>query len=407
MKFEIFLAKRLKMTENEEGKRTSTPSLNIAIIGMTLAIVIMILSVTVVCGFKQEISNKIYNLDSHIKVRNTIIPYIMDETSEVLTMDVMSGINDDRIKSISLIAEKPVILKTVDNFKGVMYKGVDDNYNWDYINKSLVDGKIPLHSDSTGVVISRSIASQLKVNVNDKIMAYFIDDNVKMRSLLITGIYNTDLEDYDKAFIIGNIGLIQNVNRWSASEGNYIGITCDNTADIIDVAYEIDDKLRTSNNVCDVTTIEANNMSYFTWLELLDMNVIIIIVIMLLVSSFTLISGLLMIVLERINMVGLLKTMGAENKTIRSIFIYLTNKLIIKSLIVGNILGIGFSLLQDKFHFIKLNPEAYYIDYVPIEINWWLILSLNIGIIVISYLSLLAPSHIISKIEPNKSIRFE
>ena len=275
------------------------------------------------------------------------------------------------------------------------------------MNQSLVEGRTPLQSDSLGVILSKNIASQLGLSVDDKIMAYFIDDNVKVRNLLITGIYNTDLEDYDKAYIMGNISLIQGVNKWENTEGDYISVICKHTEDIIDVACDIDESLKDGNEICEVTTIEGNNKSYFTWLELLDMNVIIIIVIMLLVSSFTLISGLLMIVLERINMVGLLKTMGAENKSIQKIFIYLTNKLIIKSLIIGNVIGIGVSLIQEKFHIIKLNPEAYYIDYVPIEINWWLMLLLNVGIIVISYMSLLAPSHIISKIEPTKSIRFE
>lgn len=411
MKLEFFIANRLK-TGSQEGTDNSTkPSLNIAVCGMTLAIIIMILSITIVCGFKKEISNKIYNFDSHIKVRITESPYSSNSTTISITNTLNELLqNQENIKTYSLISEKPAIIKTDSNFKGVIFKGVDNNYEWEYIKNSLTNGTIPNNSaDATTseIIISQHIANQLNLNTGDKIATYFIGEKIKVRNVIISGIYNTNLEDYDKVYILGRIELLQNINRWNNNQGDYIGITCYNTDDINTTSKNLNETLNNTSYQYNITSITNNNASYFTWLELLDMNVIIIIIIMLLVSIFTLISGMLMIVLERINMIGIMETLGASNNMIRQIFIHLTNKLILRSLIIGNLIGIGLSLLQQEFHIIKLNPEAYYIDYVPIEIKWWLIIGLNIGIIIISYISLLAPSHIISKIEPNKSIRFE
>ena len=414
MKFEILIARRLKIGSVGDARQSSTPSLGVAVFGMTLAIVIMILSITVVCGFKREISQKIYALDSHIKVRmfpiheKGIAPN--DYTSDIeAILDVSRG----RVENISIVAEKSAILKTSEDFKGVIYKGVNYSFNWDFLQKNIIDGRIPDMGDSANVsevLISKKVANQLKLKVGDKIYSYFIDQNVKVRNALIVGIYNTDLEDFDNTYIIGNIRQIQSVNKWAESQGDYISVNCKNISELESVAQDIRSALSQKMTVgyrYDVSITTRNNAAYFTWLDLLDVNACVIIIIMLVVSAFTLIAAMLMIVLERINMIGTLKTLGADNGVIRKIFILLTNKLICKSLIYGNVVGIGASLLQQHFHILKLNAEEYYMPYVPIEINWWLLITLNIGILIISYISLLAPSHIVAKIEPNKSIKFE
>lgn len=414
MKFEFLIARRLKIGSVGDARKSATPSLGVAVCGMTLAIVIMILSVTVVCGFKREISQKIYALDSHIKVRmnpmheNGIAPN--DYTSDI---EAILNISKGRIDNIGVVAEKSAILKTTEDFKGVIYKGVNDSFNWDFLQNSIIDGRIPDMSDSANVsevLISKHVANQLNLNVGDKIYSYFIDQNVKVRNVLIVGVYNTDLEDFDNTYIIGNIRQIQSVNKWEESQGDYIFINCKNVAELESVAHDIRSALSEKMMFgyrYDVSITTRNNAAYFTWLGLLDVNACVIIIIMLVVSSFTLIAAMLMIVLERINMIGILKSLGADNVVIRKIFILLTNKIICKSLIYGNVVGIGTSLLQQYFHILKLNAEEYYVPYVPIEINWWLLIALNIGILIISYISLLAPSQIVAKIEPTKSIRFE
>lgn len=416
MNLEFYIAKRIRTSEQKGGNGKAIPSLNIAVIGMTTAIVIMILSITVVCGFKSEISSKIYNLDSHIKIRSLSSYSGGEEFQPIADTDVIDKLADtyrEEIKTIGLIAEKSVVLKTQEDFKGIVYRGVDKNYDWSYWKSIIIDGRTPQVNDSSNVaeiIISKFTANQLKLSVGDKIYTYFIDDKVKIRNSKIVGIYNSDLEDFDKTYILGNIRQIQSVNGWDDNTGTCIGIDCRNSDNIDELANNIYNSLNnndTSNDVWQISTTTKSNLSYFTWLGLLDMNVLIILIIMLAVTSFTIISAMLMIVLERVRMIGILKTLGSENRFIRKIFIFLTFKLIFKSLIIGNLIGLITTLLQHTFHIIKLDAEAYYVSYVPVEINWIYILLLNIGIISVAYISLIAPSHIISKIEPNKTVRFE
>ncbi|MGN1246845.1 MAG: ABC transporter permease [Muribaculaceae bacterium] len=418
MRFELFIARRLKLKGSNE--RSAAPNLTIAVIGMVLAIVVMILSITIVCGFKREISNKIFNIDPHIKVTNSAVLVNGTNYSTVDALDVMPIINSSNLakhlSSVSLIAEKPAILKTDNDFKGIVYRGVDSCFCWDFFKSCLTGGRVPLVTDSANVaevIISQKVASQLRLNVGDKVLTYFIDERVRVRRSLVVGIFSTDFDEFDNSFIVGNIAALQGVNGWQPNIGTYIGI---NTRDIDEVQNQAYDIYRLlSRNTIDkespilysVTDTTNNNSAYFSWLDLLDMNVIIIIILMTVVSAFTLIAGLLMIVLERINMIGILKTLGATNGSTRRVFIYLTQKLILKSLIYGNALGIGFALLQQHFHLLKLDAESYYIPYVPIEINWLYIIALNVGVVVVSYFTLLAPSMIISSIKPSKSIKFE
>ncbi len=418
MGFEFFIASRLKLGNNEKA---ASPSLNVALVGIILAIVIMILSVVIVLGFKNEITTKINNLDSHIKISNGAIG-IDDNIATVDMREIANALNQDsamlqNIEDVSLIAEKPAILKTDSDFKGLQFRGVDANFDFSFLKSHLLEGRVPTYdsSDSTQeIIISSTIANQLQLNVNDKILTYFIDEKVKVRNCHIVGIFNTDFESFDKNYIVGNIALLQSVNDWKAHIGNYVGVKLKNIDNIDDVAYSTFGTLATysisdndNSTVYNVTSTHQNNISYFTWLSMLDMNVVIILVLMIIVSTFTLISALLMIILERIKMIGLFKALGASNHSIRRIFIYLTHKIIFKSIIIGNVIGIGLALLQQHFHIIKLNPDAYYMNYVPIDINVPMLIFLNVAIIVISYITLIGPSYIISSIKPSSTMRFE
>ena len=408
MKFEFFIANRIK--SNKVGRTNDAPSLNVAVIGMTLATVIMLLSVMIVEGFKNEITTKLYSIDSHIKISSLeLFPQINNSLRIDSTLIRKIKESNENITDVSLFIEKSVVLKTADDFKGAYFKGVDKNLNWEYFASNLVDGTIPDFTISSNeIIISKNIANELKIAVGEKIRAYFISDNIKVRNLIISGIYKTDLEEFDSNYIIGGIDLIQNVCGMSDNECSYIGINCNDREQIDNITHSLNNlvnSLHTTENY-NVTNTKKLNSTYFTWLQLLDMNVIVIIIIMLIVTSFTLIAGMLMIVLEKVNMIGILKSMGANNDLISKIFIYATNKLILKSLLIGNFIVLILAYIQNEYHFISLDAESYYMSYVPIDINWINILLLNIGIIVVSYLTLLMPARIISTIRPSKSIKF-
>ena len=412
---ELFIARRLRLNSKDKGVNSS-PSHAIATLGVSLSIFIMILSLAIVGGFKSEIANKIYSLDSHIRVYNAALG-LDDNIYTIHTDDVMPVIRstfaDDVVANMSLIADQSAIIKTADDFKGIVFKGVDGNYDWSYIGSTLVSGRLPDRAKPEEVLISNSVAKKLRIGVGDKIYTYFCNQKIKVRRVIVTGIFNTDFDDFDSNYLLGSLTLLQGVNGWSENTGNYVGIIVKDTAQIPALSYLLFSKLAASayntdnRTVYNVTNTTQTNASFFSWLSLLDMNVIIIICLMAIVSGFTLISVLLMIILERIKLIGLLKTLGADGSMIRRIFILLTQKLILRSLIIGNVLGIGMALVQKYFHIIKLNPEAYYMPYVPIQIDWLTIALLNVCVFVAAYLTLLGPSHIISSIKPSTTLRYE
>lgn len=417
MKVELFIARKLKLGN---GEKSASPSLNVATIGIVLAILIMILSVVIVLGFKSEITHKLYSINPHLKISNAGLG-MDDNFSKVNAHEVFNGIKSDsdflsKVKSMSLVVEKPAILKTDDDFKGIMYRGVDDGYDWSYLSDCLVAGRLPNLTDTADtreIIVSEKLSKQLRLKVGDKLFSYFIDGKVKARRSLVVGIYNTEFDAFDKAYIIGNIKLLQSVNDWDGFTGSYVGVNLKNTDNLENDAQCLYSYLAQSMldhnypTLHTVSTITQNNTSYFTWLSMLDMNVIIILALMIIVSSFTLISALLMIILERIKVVGILKSLGCSNAMIRKIFIYLTGKLIIRSVIIGNIIGIGLALIQKYFHIVKLTPEAYYMSYVPIELNPTALLLLNAGVIMVSYIALVGPSHIVSTIKPTTTMKFD
>lgn len=417
MNYSFFIAQRLKLAKDT---RQASPSLNVALVGVSLAIVVMILSVAVVMGFKREITSKIYQLDSHLKVSNAAIG-IDDNYSNVNSQPIYQAIASDsifakKVQSMSLIADQPAILKTDTDFEGIIYRGVDCGFDWTYLQSQLFSGRTPVVNDTADineVLISKTIADKLRLKVGDHVYTYFIDQKVKLRNVFVVGIVNTDFDNFDRSIIMGNIRQIQQVNSWTADVGHYVGVNMRETESLDGDAYQLynimslDTYKRNNNTLHTVVNTQRSNQSFFSWLSMLDMNVIIILTLMAIVSGFTLIAAMLMIVLERIRMIGLLKALGANNMGIRNIFIWLTGKLILRALLLGNIIGVGLALLQKYFHIVKLDPDAYYMPFVPIHLSPTAWLLLNIGFIVISYLTLIAPSYIISTIRPTTTMRFE
>ena len=417
MNHELYIARR--MTLNGE-RRKGSPSLTVALVGIVLAVVVMILSIAIVMGFKGEIAGKIMHLDAHLRVTNAALG-IDENYATVNGREVREAVAENaafapKIESLSLIADKSAILKTDQDFMGIIMRGVDGGYDWRYLHSKMVEGSEPVVSDTTSgdqIVISKTVADRLLLHAGDKVFTYFIDDKIKVRNLTVAGVFETDLEAFDNAYIVGDIGIVQGVNGWHGDIGTQVAVNMQDTRDLDADAYDLYALLaentvnRESKNLFVVTTTHQNNLPFFAWLQMLDMNVVIILTLMMIVAAFTLISAMLMIVLERIRIIGNFKAMGATNGTIRRIFIYLTGKLIVKALIIGNIIGIGLALLQQYGHIVRLDPTAYYMPYVPIHLSIPALLMLNAGIIIVSYLTLLGASHIISTIKPTATMRFE
>ena len=417
MRHELYIARRMKLDSDQQK---GSPSLTVALVGIVLAVVVMILSIAIVMGFKGEISGKIMHLDAHLRVTNAALG-IDENYATVNGREVREAIAEDgtfaqRVESVSLIADKSAILKTDENFMGINFRGVDSGYDFRFLKSKLVEGDLPVVADtasSNQIIISKLVADRLMLHAGDKVYTYFIDNNIKVRNLTVSGVFETDLEAFDNAYIVGGIGIIQGVNGWNGDTGTQVAVNVKNTNYLDNDGYDLYALLaestvqHESKNLFVVTTTQQNNLPFFAWLQMLDMNVIIILTLMMVVAAFTLISAMLMIVLERIRVIGNFKALGATNGSIRRIFIYLTGKLILKALIIGNIIGIGLCLLQKYGHIVRLDPSAYYMPYVPISLSIPALIALNLGIIAVSYLTLLGASHIISTIKPTATMRFE
>ena len=418
MNHELYIARRMTLRGGRQGQ--VSPSLTVALMGIVLAVVIMVLSIVIVMGFKGEISGKIMHLDAHLRVSNAALG--LDENyATVNGREVREAIAGDSVfgpmvESVSLIADKSAILKTDNDFMGIILRGVDKGYDWRYLHSRLIDGNSLDVSDTTSsqrIMISKTVADRLQLHTGDKVMTYFIDNSIKVRNLTVIGIFETDLDAFDGAYIVGDIDIVQGVNGWNGDTGTQVAVNLKNTRNLEDDGYRLYSLLaqntvqHESKNLFFVTTTRQNNVAFFAWLDMLNMNVAVILTLMMIVAAFTLISAMLMIVLERIREIGNFKALGATNGTIRRIFILLTGKLILKALIIGNIIGIGLALLQKYCHIVRLDPASYYMPYVPIQLSIPVLVMLNVGIIIISYLTLLGASHIISTIKPTATMRFE
>jgi len=410
---EYFIAKRIHFQQGR--KNVSRPAVRIAIIAIALGMAVMIISVGVVIGFKQEIRNKVVGFGGHIRVSNFDTNNTF-ETNPIFFStqfaDSLASVNG--VKSVQLYATKPGIIKTSDNFEGIVIKGIDKQFNWNFFRNHLVEGDTLQIVDSiqNEIVISKFLADKLQLRVNDSFYTYFIKDQVKARKFTIKGIYSTNFIEYDKLFIITDVRHIQRLNGWenNAYSGYEVLVSDFNEMDL--VADRIHAFLQTNISQKDsqqyyVQTIRELSPQLFGWLDLLDINVWVILSLMLAVAGFNMISGLLILILERTNMIGILKSVGATNWSVRKIFLYYAVFLIGKGMLWGNAIGLSLCALQYFTHLIPLDPEAYYVSYIPIVFSWSYLLLLNAGTFAASILMMLAPSYLISKISPAKIIRYE
>jgi len=406
MNVEYFIAKRL-FTAKEKNNTHTQPILRIAILAIALSVAVMLLSITVLTGFKNEITRKIIGFGSHITIANFTDNHSYESDSISIQQDFYPSItSQDGIKHISVFASKAGIVKTKDEILGVVLKGVAADYDWSFFKRNLIAGKVFSLTDkkNDSVLISESISKTLKLGVDDDLVMYFAQDPPRVRKFKISGIYNTALVEFDKLFVLGDIKHIQSLNSWKNNEVGGFEITIDNFDELDKITTNIYEKIPYNLNA---QSIKEKTPQLFDWLDLQDMNVRVILILMLIVGGINMITALLILILERTRLIGILKALGARNWSIRRVFLYSAVHLILKGLLLGNAIGLGFAFLQKKFSLISLDPETYYMNTVPIYFDFTHILLLNIGTIIVCYLILIIPSIIITKITPIKAIRFE
>ena len=410
MKLEYFIAKRL-ITAKDHKSSISAPIIKIAIIAIALGMIMMIVSVATGIGLQQKIRQKVSAFNGHI-----IISSYNDNQSDVSTKPISiyqkfyPKFNDvDGINHVQAVAGKGGIIRTETAFEGVIFKGIGKDYKLDNLEEYLVQGKLPnLKSNlNEEVIISEFLANRLGLKLNDNFVTYFMkedNDGYNLRNFKIVGIYNSGFQEFDANYVIGDIRHIQRINKWKPHEVGSFEVFIDDFNQIDLKGQQVYEE---TSSTLDSKTIKEKFYYIFEWLKLFDFNIIVILIVMIAVSTINMVVALLVLILERTQMIGILKSLGANNWNIRKIFIYNSFYLITKGLFWGNLIGISLLLLQKYFGIIKLNPESYYVNEAPVDINLFYILLLNIGTVAICLLVLLIPSYIITKISPSKAIRFD
>lgn len=414
-----YIARRLQ-PEGQAGvmgdvERTGgSPGRIVAEATIATALAIMIVSLCVTTGFKHEIERKLYGLVPHIEVSNALMPSVGD--SALVDIHAVTGaISSDEylathVRNVSGELVKPIMLKTDDNFEALRLRAVDGNFDWQSIAGYMVEGTIPSRTDTMSIVVSRHIANRLTLHAGERVMAYFVGENIKARRLTIAGVYETQLDAFDDVTALAVRALVEPIMRVDSSSCHSIAITVDDPAMSEPIAYSLYSALMSApgNSVqYSLVPVTLKHRQFFAWLDMLDMNVTVIIILMLIVSCFAVISTLLMIVLRRTSTIGLLKALGAPDRGVRAVFIFLTLKSLARALLIGNVLGLTLAIVQHHFHIIHLDPASYYMNSVPIEISPIAIVLLNAGFIVVSLLSLLIPSIAVTRVSPATSMRVE
>lgn len=436
MSFPLFIAQRFFRNIGRDRKSASNPTITIATAGVAVGLCVMIVTISVISGFKREITSKVNGFASDIEIldlRSLTSPEGFPITADAATeKDIRQWPN---VEGTYRVAQKMGIIKTNDNFQGVTLKGLTAEYDTTFLANSLIDGRLPKFSPdraaepdpvtgavgSNEIAVSRQVASDLGLKVGDRVYAYFFEETIKMRRFKISGIYSTNMAIFDKNFIIGDFATVAQLNGWNDDQCSSIEVRLSDvksaSAAIAD-PHKIDETMATANAYCaqhpDPSAVPRRALSVrehyqqvFSWLQLLDFNMVVILILMLCVAGFTMISGLLILILERTQTIGILKALGATNSRIRSIFLHFAALITVRGLLIGDFLAFALILAQQHFGFIHLDPASYYVDTVPVSLQWLPIVMLNLLTLLLTTIALLAPSFIITRIQPAKAIRFE
>jgi lipoprotein-releasing system permease protein len=414
MNLPYFIAQRL-IKGRRQGTSFSKPINVIAIIGIAMGLAVMILAVAILTGFKQQIREKIVGFGSNIQIVN------FDSNISFETAPIRQGqefIEKIRkipgISHIQVFATKAGIIKTDEDFQGVVLKGIGSDFDWTYFSSNMVDGSVFTVTDTARtdkVIISKKISDMLRLKTGDSFAMHFVQDPPRMRKFTVSGIYETSLEEFDKIYVFCDIGHIKRLNGWDDDQISGFEIFIKDFDKLDEMTAAVRDaigyRFMEDDEQFKVTNIRTKYPQIFDWLNFQDVNVIIIILLMLIVAGFNMISGLLILILEKTNMIGVLKALGSDDVTIRRVFLYQAAYLISKGLLWGNIIGIGLAFLQLKTGLITLDPSSYYIKTVPVNLELVHILLLNAGTMAAILFMLLVPSNLISRITPVKAIRYD
>ncbi len=408
MNFELFIARRIAPGRTETY---SKPVIRIAILSLALGLALILASVAIVIGFKHSISRKMYGFAAPIRV----VPFDKNESLEESPLSIQPSFlkileTNPGISHVQFAAQKGGVLKTKDQIQAIVLKGVDSAYDWTFIKRNLLTGRIPdlrTAQASKSVLISKKLADKLLLKTGDPLRIWFIgrqNTGAMGRKLKVAGIFQTGIEEFDNRFVIGDLRQIQKLNGWKSDQVGSIELEVKDLRQIKTIAQTVYKNIPYNLNI---RTIFEEYPEVFNWLGLLDTNVVVILILMLLVAGITMISTLFILIIERTQMVGLLKTLGANNGSIRKIFLYKAAYIILWGMFWGNLLGIGFYEIQNHFHWFKLDAQNYYVSYVPVELHWTGFLLINLGVFSISILMLVLPSLYISRIAPSRALRYE
>ncbi len=415
MPLELFIAKRI-YSQGDGKRRVSRPAVRIALSGIIIGLAVMIVSIAVVMGFKDEVSKKVIGFGSDIQV----ISLTQDQDRvllPVLTTDSLVKVVESvpRVTHVQRFATTMGMLKTEDDFRGIQFKGVGEDYDRTFFQTYLKEGRMPaLSGDSASneLLVSRRIASDLGLKVGDRVYAYFVKGNgMRARRFSVTGIYETNLTEYDRNIVLTDIYTVRKLNNWERDMSSGLEITVGDFGQVDEltralgsVINRVPDRYGCIYGVFSIKQIAPN---IFSWLGVLDMNVVMILVLMICVASFTVMSGMLIIMLERINMIGILKALGATNASIRRIFVNFSVMLVGRGMLWGNVAGLGLCLLQHIFHVVKLDSSVYYLESVPIKFDWTCIVGVNAVTLLISLIVILGSSYLMGLGKPAQTMKFE
>lgn len=411
MNLEYFIAKRL-ITAKDYKSSISSPIIKIAISAIAIGMIMMIVSVATGIGLQQKIRDKISAFNGHIIISN------YDNNQSEVTLVPISKKQDfypnftsiPEVSHIQAIASKAGIIRTETDFEGIVFKGVGNDYQWNNIKEYLVSGNVPDYSKNVNqnVLISQFLANRLHLKVGDTFNTFFMkEEQNKMpnvRRFKIAGIFNSGFQEFDATYIIGDIRHIQRINKWTSDQVGAFEVFVSDFNNIKEIGEKV---YKQSGSTLDTKTIVEKYTYIFEWLKLFDFNIIIILSVMILVATINMVVALLVLILERTQMIGMLKALGANNWSVRKVFLYNALYLIAKGIFWGNLIGISLLLIQQYFGVIALNPENYYVNQAPVYLNWVYIVLLNLLTITICFLVLLIPSYIITKISPVKAIRYD
>lgn len=414
MNIERFLARRLHKSE-KNSRRVSRPAVVIAQIGVALGICVMIITVCVSLGFRHEIREKVIGFNSHLHVSSFEAatsyesePIVADDTLCALLAD-MPGVSH-----VQRYATKPGLFRVGDDFLGFVLKGVGDEYDLSFYADYLQEGSVDsvLHSArGNQVLVSRNMADKLHMSVGDRVDTYFIESTIRARRLTVCGIYDTGFGDFDELFALTDLHVVQSLNHWDSTRVAGVEVAIDDYDKLALRAYEagavLDSLGRSRMEAYFLQTVEEQNPNLFAWLDVLNINVWVILLLMLGVAGFTVISGLLILILEHSQFIGVLKALGSPNVSIRRTFLWLSAYIIGRGMLWGNIIGLGLCFIQKKTGIIPLDPTNYYLDCVPIEFNWTFLILLNVGMLILSVCMLIIPSQLVSRIYPSRVLQFE